>query len=560
MLEGRYLLRAPLGRGGMGMVWRAEHVKLGSEVAIKLLAPSIAASTDAIERFRREARLAAALDSANIVRISDFGVDSGAAYIAMELLQGETLGARLARRGALTPSETAVIVQQIARGVGRAHESSVVHCDLKPENVFIARVDGDDVAKVLDFGVAKALDLDPLTQTGAVLGTFQYMSPEQLRGRRQIDARSDLYSLAVIAFECLCGTAPFRGDSIGELVTQICVEPLPIPSNVASVPRAFDAWFARAAHRDPAERFASAKEMSVALSAAIADAPKPSATPSARPSPHALAATEGASASDTADAGFRVTTDLNARLVTIERWGMWDEAVARRFANEQKAAMARLAGAPWVALALATRHPAQSAEVQAIDAETMGAAGPMGMARVAFVLDSAVARMMARRLATENEMPNARFFDSEAAARAWLFDAPELTRRGGGERAGFSVHANPYTRRLTLGFWGMWDVATARAFGNEVLRGYERMRGRPWVALSNARKYPPQKADVQAIHSEAIGRAFTFGLVRVAVLVDTALSQMQIRRLFEEAGSPPNLRFTSDEAEANAFLAEAKLG
>ena len=433
VVEGRYVLRAPLGRGGMGTVWRAEHVKLRSDVAIKLLAPAIAESTEAIERFRREAQLAAALDSANIVRTIDFGVSDGTAYIAMELLQGETLGARLARRGALSAAETSVLFGQVARGVGRAHEASVVHCDLKPDNVFLARIDGEDVAKVLDFGIAKAHGLDPLTQTGAVLGTFHYMSPEQLRGRREVDHRSDLYSLGVIAFECLCGRAAFRGDSIGALVTQICVEPLPVPSRIAPVPPAFDAWFARAAHRDPAQRFAGGREMNVALGAALADAPQLVVASTAGANVRALAVTESAAASGASPhAGYRFTPDPNPRLLRFERWGMWDPATARAFAKEMMSALARLRGSPWVGLAVTTRHPAQSAEVQAIDAETMAAGGPSGMVRMAFVLDSAVMKMMVRRLATENQMPNARFFDTEAEARAWLLDAPELVPRVSG--------------------------------------------------------------------------------------------------------------------------------
>src|SRR6185295_12830857 len=140
-----------LGQGGMGTVWRAEHAKLKTAVAVKLIAPSLVASEEALARFHREAQVAAALDSPHVIRILDFGVEEDTPFIAMELLEGETLGARLARISAISPADTARVVAQIARAIGRAHQANVVHCDLKPDNVFLAQVDGEEIVKVLDF-------------------------------------------------------------------------------------------------------------------------------------------------------------------------------------------------------------------------------------------------------------------------------------------------------------------------------------------------------------------------------------------------------------------------
>jgi hypothetical protein len=564
VLEARYVLRSPLGHGGMGTVWRAEHTKLKTAVAVKLIARAHAASDESLTRFRREAQVAAALESPNIVRILDFGIDDGTPYIAMELLEGETLGARLSRSGPMSPADTARIAAQIARGIGRAHQAQVVHCDLKPDNIFLAQIDGEEIVKVLDFGVAKAPLLDPLTASGAVLGTLQYMSPEQLEGRRGIGVHSDLYSFAVIVFECLCGRPAFGAESIAELVRRICGASLPVPSEVASVPPGFDAWFLRAAHRTPSSRFANAREMSDALAIALGISPAqsvataPTASASRPSVTHPIAETVSAARTFGSErAGFRLTADPRARLLEMELWGMWDLPMGVAFRAEIHEALTQMRGAPWVVLALSGRHPPQSEEVRAIHAETMAAGSVAGMVRTAFVIDSALAKMSARRLADETKMQNARFFGDESEARAWLADTDIFARRGGSERAGFVVHPNPHSRVLDLEFWGLWDMPTALAFRTEILRAYRVMEGRPWVVLSQSRRYLPQKEDVQAVHGEVMGVAKKHGLVRVAFLVDTALSQMQIRRLFEEAGSPPHLRFFTDESEARRFLAEA---
>jgi serine/threonine protein kinase len=274
LVGGRYKLRAPLGAGAMGEVWLADHVTLGTTVAVKLV--DTADRPDAPEllgRFQLEARAAAQLKSPHVVQILDHGADGRVAFMAMEHLEGESLERRLQRRGRLTPSEVAHVMREMARGVDRAHAAGIVHRDLKPPNVFIARVDGVEIVKVLDFGIAKMLgvprDAHLQTQDGFVVGTPAYMSPEQVLGK-PVDHRSDLWQMAIIAFECLTGRRPFDGGTLGQLFMAVCTLPIPVPSAVAPVPPAFDVWFARAANRDPTWRFRSAGEMAEALGAILA--------------------------------------------------------------------------------------------------------------------------------------------------------------------------------------------------------------------------------------------------------------------------------------------------
>jgi serine/threonine-protein kinase len=248
-----------LGQGGMGSVWRAEHLALGSSLAIKLIDPGITQSPEAAVRFKREAQAAADLRSAHVVQIIDYGVDDGLPFIAMELLDGESLGARLERMGRLAPDQAASILSQVARALARAHQAGVVHRDLKPDNVFLVREADGDIVKVLDFGIAKKLGVLSTTSgiktgTGAMLGTPYYMSPEQVLGGSDIDHRADIWSLGIIAYECLTGQRPFEKETLGGLLMAICNDPLPVPSKVASVPSGFDAWFARACARDTSAR------------------------------------------------------------------------------------------------------------------------------------------------------------------------------------------------------------------------------------------------------------------------------------------------------------------
>jgi len=268
ILAGRYRLLHQLGKGGMGSVWTAEHLALHSLVAVKLLDDQIARNPDAVERFRREAQAAATLRSAHVVQVLDYGLDGTTPFLVMEMLKGEDLGARLQRLGRLDPTTLLEIMQQVARAVGRAHEAGIVHRDLKPENVFLVDEGDHEIVKVLDFGIAKSVApgfAPSATRTGVTMGTPYYMSPEQAEGKREVDHRTDLWALGVIASECMTGVRPFDGQTFGELLLNICARPAPIPSTVAVVPRHFDAWFAKATDRDPARRFATVHELTAAL-------------------------------------------------------------------------------------------------------------------------------------------------------------------------------------------------------------------------------------------------------------------------------------------------------
>jgi serine/threonine-protein kinase len=200
------------------------------------------------------------------VQILDFGADQGVPYIAMELLEGESLATRLERTGRLSPAQAAHFLTHVGRAVSKAHESGIVHRDLKPDNIFLVRNDEEEVAKVLDFGIAKAstgfgMTTGSSTRTGAILGTPYYMSPEQAEGNRLVDHRTDLWALGVITFECLLGRRPFDSDALGSLLLAICTRPIPVPSSWGPVPAGFDAWFGRACARELHERFQSARDL-----------------------------------------------------------------------------------------------------------------------------------------------------------------------------------------------------------------------------------------------------------------------------------------------------------
>ena len=270
----RFRLERPLGQGGMGAVWLAQHIGLDVPCAVKFIHAESAASPEIRARFEREAKSAAQLRSPNVVQILDHGIWQGAPYIAMEYLEGEDLAARLRSRGRLDPRETAAIASQVARALARAHAAGLVHRDLKPANIFLVRDDDREIAKVLDFGVAKSTatamgESDSKTKTGALLGTPYYMSPEQAQGTKVVDHRSDLWALAVVVYQCITGQLPFRSEALGDLFMKIIVQPLPVPSHVAPVPPGFDAWWARCSARDPDQRFQSAKELADALGLAL---------------------------------------------------------------------------------------------------------------------------------------------------------------------------------------------------------------------------------------------------------------------------------------------------
>src|SRR5579872_1778611 len=275
LVAGKYEVLRLIGRGGMGSVWEGRHASLGTRVAVKFIDHEYADSEEAKARFVTEARAAAAIESKHAIQIFDHGVtDDGRPYIVMELLVGEALDKRIERLGTLSLGETARILLHVCRALQRAHEAGVIHRDLKPENIFLVRSpdDDDEIAKVLDFGIAKikgppgGAALSSSTKTGAVLGTPYFMSPEQARGLRGIDHRTDLWSLGVIAYKCVTGVLPFDGESVGDLLVKICTGPLPTPSmTLPGLPATFDAWFTHALEREPVKRFGNATELADAL-------------------------------------------------------------------------------------------------------------------------------------------------------------------------------------------------------------------------------------------------------------------------------------------------------
>ena len=279
VLSGKYRLESEIGRGGMGSVWRATRLDLGTELAVKVMHGEASRKADGLERFSREAKAAASLKSPHVVRIIDFGVDTTTSvpFMAMELLEGESLAGRLASQTRLALPTVARIITQVARALHQAHADGIIHRDLKPGNIFLVQNGDDEMVKLLDFGIAKAdgaLGEGLATATGSVMGTPHYMSPEQVNSLKDIDHRADIWSLGVIAYECATGRRPFSAPTLAELAMKISLGRVDKPSSVAEVPVGFDEWFARATAVDPAGRYQSVSELASALNAIAAHGPR----------------------------------------------------------------------------------------------------------------------------------------------------------------------------------------------------------------------------------------------------------------------------------------------
>jgi serine/threonine-protein kinase len=269
VLAGRYRLERELGRGGMGAVWAGLDERLERPVAIKLLAEGSDAATNDAERFEREAKAIARLRSPYVVQLYDYGVEDGIPFMIMELLEGVDLATVLRQREKLGLDRTTRIVLQVAKALATAHEAGVVHRDLKPGNIFLLRHHDEEHVKVVDFGVAKAHGewaARRLTTRGSVLGTPRYMAPEQILPDGVVDARTDLWALAVITYKALTGRAPFKSARIEDLIEEVLNAVPPPPRRIEpALPRAVDRYFEKALAKRPAERFQSALEMAHAL-------------------------------------------------------------------------------------------------------------------------------------------------------------------------------------------------------------------------------------------------------------------------------------------------------
>jgi eukaryotic-like serine/threonine-protein kinase len=263
---GEYEVQSLLGSGGMGEVYRARDLRLGRDVAIKVLPTFFASDLARLRRFEQEARAAAALNHPNILAVHQMGTYEGAPYLVSELLEGETLRARV-KRGALPMPEAVDYALQITRGLAAAHEKGIVHRDLKPENLFITK---DGQAKILDFGLAKHTRPEAgtdATEPGAVLGTVGYMSPEQVRGQTA-DARSDIFAFGAILYEMFSGRRAFTGESSADVASAILKDDPPrLSSSLAHIPKALDSTVQRCLEKNPEQRFQSGEEVAAALSA-----------------------------------------------------------------------------------------------------------------------------------------------------------------------------------------------------------------------------------------------------------------------------------------------------
>lgn len=273
VIADRYLILAPLGEGGMGRVYLAEHVKMNRQCAVKVMNPSLIHDTESLQRFAREASSAARILHPNVAAVFDYGEADKIVYLVMEFVDGESLSTILARDGALEPRRAIDIARQIADGLHAAHELGIVHRDLKPDNVIVARTKaGKEVPKVVDFGIAKALtdsQEDALTRSGLVIGTPEYMSPEQLLGD-PVDARADIYSLGCILYQMLTGEPAFKADSREQMIRRRLHEAPPhVRDLIPELPRRLDTLITHMLARSPSDRLASAADARDTLDPAL---------------------------------------------------------------------------------------------------------------------------------------------------------------------------------------------------------------------------------------------------------------------------------------------------
>jgi serine/threonine-protein kinase len=297
-LDGRYRIVRPIGKGGMGTVYLAEHVRLRSQVAVKTLLPELCGSADVVERFHREAVAAASIGSDHIAHVTDMGTLEGAGhYIVMEYLEGADLAWTVAKDGPLDVRRVLRVALQLCEALSAVHAAGIVHRDLKPENLFlVARGGQPDFLKILDFGICKfreALDsMRRVTASGVALGTPQYMPPEQIEGRADIDARADIYAVGAILFFALAGMPPFDAPSVPGVFRRICLnDPPDLRALRLDVPVALCAVIGRALAKTPEERYSSALELRAALGAVLDSLELP-ALPAVEPAPGASRPTE----------------------------------------------------------------------------------------------------------------------------------------------------------------------------------------------------------------------------------------------------------------------------
>jgi CheY-like chemotaxis protein len=283
VLAGKFKLEAKIGAGAFGAVYKAKHLDLAKDVAIKVLQSNMMPTEEALGRFKREGVSACRIQHPNAVSILDFGVtDDGVAYLAMELLQGRSLADEIKKNGVMTPQRCAQILAPLCDVLGDAHAAGIIHRDIKPGNVFLHQGRTGEVVKVLDFGIAKLLDdgTSELTVEGTLVGTPAYMAPERLSGG-DYDGKSDVYSLGIMLYEMLCGQPPFKsGDLMAVAMMQMTQEPKPLRLHNPNVPPAVEAAVMAILVKDPAKRPNSA-EVAERFALAARQAPAAAAGPRA---------------------------------------------------------------------------------------------------------------------------------------------------------------------------------------------------------------------------------------------------------------------------------------
>ena len=296
VLGGVYQVTRLIGEGGMGWVYEARHLRLNKRVAVKLMARELASNQEALARFHREAEITSHLGHPHLVNVMDFGTtDAGEPYLVMEYLDGDDLDHRIRRVGRLPLDVAVEITKQVASALAAAHDEGIVHRDLKPANVFLVKVRGEaDFVKVLDFGVSKIKAArTKLTRATAVIGTPEYMSPEQATGMiEEIDHRADQWALGCIAWEMVSGRAPFIADDMGALFYQVInMDPHPLARRVPDLPPGVEPVLRRALAKRITDRFPSIKDFSRALEAAATGRPADVTPPPVRMTPQPVAVT-----------------------------------------------------------------------------------------------------------------------------------------------------------------------------------------------------------------------------------------------------------------------------
>jgi serine/threonine-protein kinase len=265
-----YRVERMVGSGGMAHVLAARHTELGTEVAIKVLDPTLLNDTDATERFAREGRAMASLSSKHTVRVYDVGhLESGLPFMVMELLEGEDLGQVLKKRGSLPLEEACECIEQACEAVAEAHAAGIIHRDLKPQNLFLTRVKDKPMIRVLDFGIARstgALKLETITRIGDMIGTLHYMSPEQIRNSKEVDPRSDVWSLGACFYKLVTGHPPFSQAGEAPLMSAILTAPpTPIAEYRKDVPAVLSSVIMRCLRKPLDERFPSVTDLRKAI-------------------------------------------------------------------------------------------------------------------------------------------------------------------------------------------------------------------------------------------------------------------------------------------------------